>query len=124
MGGVRGEVPWVHQVLANLVARSAFQRYEGPRMPQIDDFFDALGPGGGPIPLERYAAGLDLETLLWFESRFQDGARRILASGKRNEGPAIVKMARKAGGLLTERALLERHPELRVWLAEAFGETS
>jgi len=121
MGGVRGEVPWVHQVLAHLVARSAFERYEGPRMPQIDAFFDGLGPGEDPIPLERYTAGLDLQTLLWFEARFQDGARRILASGKRNEAAAIVKMARKAGGLLTEQALLERHPELRNWLVESFG---
>lgn len=122
MGGVRGEKPWVHQVLAHLVARGAFQRYEGPRMPQIDAFFDGLGRGERQIPLERYAGGLDLRTLLWFESSFQDGARRVLANGKRNEASAIVKMVRKSGGMLTERALLERHPELRTWLVETFGE--
>jgi hypothetical protein len=121
MGGVRGEIPWVHQVLAHLLARDAFIRYEGPRLAEIDGFFADLGRSQPIAPLERYVEGLDLETLLWFESRFQDGARRVLENGKRNEAREIIKMARKAGGTLTEGALLGRHPQLIGWLAEAFG---
>ena len=90
-------------------------------MDEIDAFFDGLGQDRDPIVLDRYAAGMDLETYLWFESRFQDGARRILANSKKDEAREIVKMARKAGGLITEAALLERHPQLIAWLADSFG---
>jgi hypothetical protein len=121
MGGVRGEKPWVHQVLVHVLARDAFLRYEQARMGEIDGFFQSLGRSAPMAPLERYAEGLDLETLLWFESRFQDGARRVLENGKRNEVREIVKMTRKAGGMLSEKALLERHPQLISWLAESFG---
>ena len=100
MGSVRGEVPWVHQILPHLVARAAFVRYEGPRLPEIDDFFAGLGGGDRQVSLERYTGGLDLPTLLWFESRFQDGARLILENGKRNEVREIIKQARKALSLI------------------------
>lgn len=121
-GGLRGEQPWVHQLLAHLVARAAFARYEGPRLPEIDAFFAGLGTGERSIALDRYTEGLDLATLLWFESRFQEGARLVLENGKRNEVAEIIKRTRKAGGLLTEAELLERHPQLRGWLDESFSE--
>lgn len=121
VGGIRGTVTWLHQVLAHLMARRAFDRYEEGRMVEIDAFFEGLGRGvQGPLPLDRYAQGLDLETLLWFESRFYDGARAVMATGKKNHAKALVKRAKKNGGALTEEIFFELYPEMRGWLAETF----
>lgn len=122
VGAVRGEVAWLHQVLAHLLARTAFERYEETRMPEINAFFDSLGVGvQGSLPLDRYAQGLDLETFLWFESCFQDGARVVMESAKGNQAKALVKRARKSGGVLTETVFFERYPEMRAWLAKTFA---
>ncbi len=122
IGGIRGESVWVHQVLAHLLARTAFTLYEHGRLPEITAFFDSLqGPRTEPLSLDRYAAGLDLETLLWFESRFQDGARVLMEATKKNEAKTLIRLARKNGGLLTEAALLELSPDMRAWRDSAFA---
>jgi hypothetical protein len=119
--GLRGETPWVHQVLAHLVARIAFVRFEEVRMPEIDAFFEAIGPGTSKYPLERYSQGLDLETLLWFESRFSRGARVVFESArKKNELRKFLRSTLESGGLLTEEALLAKYPALTGWLEESF----
>lgn len=121
MGGVRGTPLWVHQVLAHLVARNEFTRYEQGRLSEINSFFESLASGlESPVGLENYAPGLNLATLMWFESRFQDGARVVMESGKRNEAKALVKLALKNGGALTEEMLFARHPEMKGWLARTF----
>jgi hypothetical protein len=118
---LRGESPWLHQVLAHLIARQAFETYETARMPEITAFFDSLaGRVRSPLALDRYTPGLDLETLLWFESRFQDGAREVMASGGRNQAKQLVKRAGKTGGVLTEADFFARFPEMRDWLARSF----
>jgi hypothetical protein len=119
-GGIRGEVGWVQQVLAHLVARVAFERYESARLENINNFFAQLGQGASGHTLAQYSQGLDLKTLLWFESRFHQGARLVLEGGKKNEGRELFKAAVKNGGLVTEQMMLERYPQLRVWLDEAF----
>lgn len=122
--GLRGESQWLHQVLAHLVARTAFQRYEEPRLPQIDAFFASLGRRvTAKLPVERYAPGLDLEDFLWFESRFYDGARRLMESGKKSDAKALLKRARKNDGMLTTAAFFELCPHMRGWLPETFSAT-
>lgn len=122
LGGLQGEVSWLHQLMAHSLARSAFEAYESGRLAEIDAFFDSLGSGiETPLPLNRYAAGLELETLLWFESRFQDGARVLLASGKKNEAKGLLKQAAKSGGELTESLFFELFPEMRGWLETTFA---
>jgi hypothetical protein len=118
--GIRGETVWVHQVLAHLVARGAFVRFEAVRMPEIDAFFAQLGLQPSKLPLERYSQGLDLKTLLWFESRFSLGARIILEGAKSKEIRKLLRATLKSGGLLTEEALLASYPALQVWLDETF----
>ena len=120
--GIRGDEVWVHQVLAHMVARMAFKSYEEPRLGEINAFFERLARGSERYALGRYSQGLDLATLLWFESRFHRGSRVLLEGDHKNGGRAILKLAMKHGGLVTAQAMLERHPELRDWLAEAFGE--
>lgn len=119
--GVRGETAWVQQVTAHLLALAVFERYERARLAEIGRFFDSLGHGvDSATGLDGYAPGLDLATLLWFESRFHDGARRVLESGKKNEAKAVLELARKNGGLLTRAALIELYPQLAAWLRESF----
>ena len=91
-------------------------------MAEIDEFFDSLAGGlATPLPLNRYAAGLELETLLWFESRFQDGARELMGSSKKNEIRVLIKQAAKNGGALSESAFFELYPEMRGWLERTFA---
>lgn len=121
LAGVRGETAWVQQVSAHLLALAVFERYERARMGEIGRFFASLGRGVEGSPgLDSYAPGLDLATLLWFEARFHEGARAVLGSGKKNDAKAVLKLARKNGGLLTRSALLERYPELGAWLQQTF----
>ena len=120
--GFEAEWPWLHQVTAHLLARAAFERYEEGRLPQIDELFARLGHGvAEPLPIERYAPGLDLETFLWFESRFYDGARHVMASGGKNEARSLLKRVRKASGTLSETTFYELFPDLRDWRATAFA---
>lgn len=122
-GGIRGESIWVHQVLAHTVARMTFNRYERGRLGEIDAFFAMLGPEPGKYPLARYSQGLDLETLLWFEARFQHGAQVLMDGGRQKiGGRSVIKLARKNGGVLTEAALLDEHPQMKNWLETEFGE--
>lgn len=122
---LRGETPWVHQVMAHLLALSAFERYERARLDEIGRFFSDLGRQVSETPaLERYTEGLDLATLLWFESRFHAGARRVLDDGKKNEAKVVLKLARKNGGVLRRAALLERYPALADWLRSSFAEST
>lgn len=125
IGGVRGETPWLHQILAHLLARAAFERYEAPRMSEIDALFASLGQQvPAPLPIERYAPGLDLDSFLWFESRFNDGARTVMESGKKNETKALIKQAMKSSRALTQQAFFDLHPEMRHWLADTFVTTA
>lgn len=122
LGEVRGETPWVHQLLAHLLARTAFERYEGPRLGEIAGVFHDLGTGVvAPLSLDSYTQGLDLETYLWFESRFHDGARVVMEGSGKNEAKRLLKLARKNRGILTEAALLEECPEVGAWLESSFA---
>lgn len=121
MRGVRGTPVWVHQVLAHLVARNEFARYEAGRLGEITEFFESLASGlDSPVALDNYAPGLDLATLMWFESRFHDGARVLMEAGKKNEAKTLVKLALKNGGALTDEMLFARHPEMKGWLTRTF----
>ena len=120
LAGIRGDEVWVHQVLAHMVARMAFASYEGPRMGEINAFFEQLAHGSENHALERYSPGIDLTTLLWFESRFHRGSRVLLEGGHRNGGRGILKRAMKNGGLVTGKELLDRYPRLGEWLESSF----
>ena len=119
---MRGEVLWLHQVLAHLVARTAFENYEAGRLPKIDGFFDSLS---AKVPerlaLDQYAPGLDLDSYLWFESRFHEGARLVMQSTKKNEAKVLLKEAKKSSLAVSEEAFLESFPDMRTWLAESFA---
>lgn len=121
LAGIRGETAWVHQVMAHLLALAAFERYERARLDEIEEFFATLGRGVDETPsLARYTEGVELATLLWFESRFHAGARLVLDNGKKNEAKALLRLARRSGGILERAVVVQRYPALGAWLRETF----
>ncbi len=120
---LEGDRAWIAPVMAHLVARLAWDRFEPGRMPEIAALLDAMAarddtPRGHT--LAEWNEALPLPERAWFETRFLRGADLIVtARGAR----AVRKMLTRSNvGLepITEAKLLQKVPALAGWLAQSF----
>ncbi len=122
--GLAGDAPWVSGLLAQLVARVAFERAEPGRMPEIAALFDAAAATHAAEPAYRltdYAAGLPLERALWFEARLLRGADVVwVTEGERGAARWLYRLLERRQPLAA--AELERlYPGLVAWRAASFA---
>jgi hypothetical protein len=122
--GVRGSEPWVEALLAQLVARVAWQVSDPGNVPAIADLYDrmaAAAPGPRPASLADYRRGLPRERDLAWQSTFLRGADAIWVDkgdyGCRRWLKKIVRI-----GAPVARAELEKEfPALVEWERASFA---
>jgi hypothetical protein len=119
-----GEVGWIDELIAHVVARTAFLKHEAGRMPEIDQVFDRLAEQrSGPLPqtVTGRPAEPSLEVRAARAGRYAAGARIVVDKDGTASVKRLYKLSRKGKEPLTERALLERYPELADWHRAAFA---
>jgi hypothetical protein len=114
---VEASAPWVLDLLAHLVALSAYERTEPQRLPEIDGFFAALLQRGGQVDG-------DVDERLAREARFYVLSRE-LASGRRNSAGEVAERilgaAKKYGGLIPAGEVFARNKGAREAYERVFG---
>jgi hypothetical protein len=122
--GVVGDEPWIAPLLAHLLARVAFERFEPGRMPEIAAAFDRLAAAHGEARAHRladYREGLPLDTDLWFQAQLLRGADVIwVEEGPHGAARWLYRLIDKAKPVERE-ALEKRYPALAPWRAESFS---
>jgi hypothetical protein len=122
--GLAGDEPWIAPLLAHLLARIAFERYEPGRMPEIAAAFDRLAAASGGArahPLAAYREGLPLETNFWFQAQLLRGADIVwVEEGSHGAARRLYRLIDK-GEPVARAALEKRYPGLEVWRAAAFA---
>jgi hypothetical protein len=124
---LRGEEPWVGALLAQLVARLAWERTDAGQVTAVADLFDrmALTAGRGrPLRLADYRRGLPLEEDLAFQAAFLRGADLLWVElGERGAARFLQRLLR--AHLAVPRATLEKElPELGEWERRHFAPVS
>jgi len=122
--GLAGDRPWVDGVLAQLVARIAFERFEPGRMIEIAATFDRFTARFGGQASRRaddYQEGLPLESELWYQAQFLRGADVIWV--KEGEGGSIRYLYKliQRGTPLPAAELERAYPGLVAWRATSFA---
>lgn len=122
--GLRGDAPWVDGLLAQWVARLAFERFEPGRMPQIARLFDAFAmTQGGPraLRLEDFVAGLPLAIDLWYQAQFLRGADQIwVEKGERASSRWLYRRIERQREV-TAAELEQEFPGLVEWRRASFA---
>lgn len=118
-----GDAAWIAPVMAHLVARLAWDRFEPGRMPEIAALFDAMAavdrtPGGHPV--SGWRDDLPLPTRAWYEARFLRAADLIVTKKGARGARKILNGGITGTTPLSQAALVAELPELSNWLAENF----
>ncbi len=118
-----GDRPWIAPVVAHLVARLAWDRFEPGRMPEIAALLDAMAgrdktPGGHAVA--TWEARLPLPERAYFEARFLRGADLIMAEKGPRAARKILSKAIRGSAPLAEAKLIREVPALAGWLAQSF----
>ena len=122
--GLDGDSPWVSGLLAQLVARVAFERLEPGRMPEIAALFDACAAAhGGPraFRLEDYRDGLPLERGLWYEAQLLRGADVVWVKEGERGAARWLRNRLERRETLTAAELERLYPGLADWRAASFA---
>lgn len=123
---LEGDRPWIAPLVAHLVARLAWDRYEPGRMGEIAVVFDRLASGAGPAPAGGRRANDWREELSqaerwWYDARFVRGADKMVTQ----KGPTalwrLLDRAYSGKEPLTEALLLKKFPGLPGWLENSFA---
>ncbi len=125
-----GDRPWIAPVLAHLVARVAWDRFEPGRMREIAALVDAIAARGasearGALPAARALAAWDEKAApparAYFEARFLRAADLIVTAKGSRGARKILSKAIRGPGPLTEAKLVGEVPALADWLTQSFG---
>ena len=121
---LRGDAQWIAPVVAHLVARVAWDRFEPGRMPEIAALLDAMAaqdknPGG--YPLAAWDEALALPERAYFETRFLRAADLIVAAKGPRGTRKILNRAITGTQPLSEAVLLKEVPALAAWLTQSFA---
>ncbi|MEO8277083.1 MAG: hypothetical protein ABI639_12790 [Thermoanaerobaculia bacterium] len=119
-----GDQPWIAPVMAHLVARLAWDRFEPGRMPEIARLFDKIAardssPAGHP--LAEWSSSLEIPQRIYFETRFLRAADLIVVEKGARGARKILAKAIKGTAPLTEAMLVKEVPALGEWLVTSFG---
>jgi hypothetical protein len=120
---LRGDAAWIAPVMAHLVARLAWDKFEPGRMPEIAALFDAMAaqdktPGGHPI--SAWSDALPLPERAWFETRFMRAADLIVVKKGPRGTRKLLNQAVTGTQPLSQAVLLKEIPGLADWLATTF----
>ncbi|MEO7794211.1 MAG: hypothetical protein ABIV06_05500 [Thermoanaerobaculia bacterium] len=120
---LRGDAGWIAPVMAHLVARLAWDRFEPGRMPEIAALFDAMAaqdknPGGHAVT--AWDERLPLPKRAYFEARFLRAADLIVTAKGSRAARRILNKAIVGTQPLTEAVLFKEVPALADWLATNF----
>lgn len=121
----RGDGAWIAPVLAHVVARLAWDRFEPGRMPEIAAIFDAMAAQDktlGGHPLAAWDPTLPLPERAWFETRFLRAADLILVAKGPRGARKILNRAVEGTQPLSQAVLFKEVPALATWLAATFPE--
>lgn len=128
--GLLGDEAWIGELSAHVAALVMFRLFEPNRLPEIADTFDLLDVRLQDLRRARPAAfhpalnlgsPEQLESWLWFQAKFHQGARILLDKDGKGAVSKLKKMSKKAGGALRRADLERRYPELGEWLSRGFG---
>lgn len=123
-GGFRGDQAWVDGVLAHIVALSVIMGHQSLRLPEVRMVYSALttqGGGAGAYSLAVATRPPDLRARLWFEGQYFEAASLVAQVEGKAPAKAVLKQARKSGGMVRAAALISSYPELGNWLKTRFG---
>ncbi len=120
---LRGDAPWIAPVMAHLVARLAWDRFEPGRMPEIAALLDAMAaqdksPGGHPVA--AWDEALPMPERAWFETRFVRAADLIVTKKGSRAARKILNQAITGTRPLSQAVLFGEVPELAGWLVQSF----
>jgi hypothetical protein len=120
---LRGDAPWIAPVMAHLVARLAWDRFEPGRMPEIAALLDAMA-AQDPTPrgheLAVWNESLPLPQRAWFETRFLRAADLIVTAKGSRAARKILNQAITGTRPLREAGLFHDVPALAGWVANSF----
>ncbi|MCB9378352.1 MAG: hypothetical protein H6511_06260 [Holophagales bacterium] len=122
--GLVGDRPWVDGVLAHLVARIAFERFEPGRMLGIVSTFDRFTARFGGQASRRaddYQEGLPLESDLWYQAQFLRGADVLWVKEGENGSVRYLYKVIQRGTPLPAAELERAYPALTQWRATSFA---
>lgn len=120
---LRGDAPWIAPVMAHLVARLAWDRFEPGRMPEIAALLDAMAaedktPGGHPVG--DWDETLPLPQRAWFETRFVRAADLIVLKKGPRGALKILNKAVVGTQPLSAAVLFKEVPALAGWMTQSF----
>jgi len=120
---LRGDGEWIAPVMAHVVARLAWDKFEPGRMPEIAVLFDAMAaqdktPGGHSI--SAWEETLPLPERAWFETRFMRAADLIVVKKGARGTRKLLNQAVTGTKPLNQELLFKEIPELAAWLAATF----
>ena len=119
--GIVGERAWISDLAAHSVVSST-RRSDIGRVARASEFYRALRARREESPpLTAYRAGIGMADWLWFQARFREGADLLKEEAGANAAKALLKLARKNGGRISEARLYDRFPELESWRRRSFG---
>ena len=121
----RGDAPWIAPVMAHVVARLAWDRFEPGRMPEIAALLDTMAaqdksPGGHPIA--AWDENLPLPERAWYETRFMRAADLIVTKKGPRGARKILNQAVTGTQPLSSAVRFKAVPELSGWLGQYFPE--
>lgn len=125
--GLRGAEPWVEALLAQVVARLAWERTDPGQMAGVAGLFDRLAAASGrgrPLRLSDYRRDSPLDEDLAFQAAFLRGADLFwVEMGERGATRFLKRLLRAR--LPVGRAALEKEvPGLGAWELEHFAPES
>lgn len=122
-----GAEAWIGELAAHVAALVIFRSYEQDRLPEIFATFDRLeqrlGRDRSSIvdfhPALNLGSRGELESWLWFQAKYHQGARILLEKDGKNAIAKLKKMSKQAGGTVRRQDLARRYPALESWMSSA-----
>jgi len=120
---LEGDRSWIAPVMAHLVARLAWDRFEPGRMPEIAILVDAIAardPTPGGHSLAVWDESLPLPQRAYFEARFLRAADLVVTASGSRAARKILSKAIRGTEPLAEAKLITEVPALAGWLTQSF----
>jgi hypothetical protein len=111
---LRGEAPWIAELMAHAVALQAFASHEEVRLLEIQEVYDHLAAAGLPSLATCPSASKVDATALACGAKFHAGARVLLAKSGLKTVRVLTKLAKRQG--LSQATLLKEYPTLAEWV--------
>lgn len=122
--GVRGAQPWIDGLIAQALARIAWEQTDPGQMPAIADLFDRFAAARGGVAARRlddYRRDLPVEDELWYQGQFLRGADLLWVEEGNMGLRRWLGEAARSGRRISEADLRDRAPDLDAWRDQSFA---